>query len=124
MRAPLSIKTGWVLAAAVVLPFACLTATAQTSGEHETAAQRQAPSERRWESGKELYEKVCAYCHDPAVGVGTVLAGRVLPEVYVRAILRSGLNAMPAFPASYIDDESIALVAEYLSSLPAPASQP
>lgn len=98
--------------AGVVLPFALLVATAQ------------AQDESQWSSGKELYESVCGYCHEPEVGVGTVLAGRELPELYVRAILRSGLNAMPAFPASFIDDESIALVAEYLASLPAPEAQP
>ena len=77
-----------------------------------------------WESGQQLYEKVCGYCHSPEVGVGTLLAGRELPAVYVQAIVRSGLNAMPAFPASYIDDEALALVAEYLATLPAPAAQP
>ena len=31
---------------------------------------------------------------------------------------------MPAFPASYVDDESIALLVKYLSTLPAPAARP
>ena len=84
----------------------------------------QAQSDTQWDSGQELYDKVCGYCHDPEVGVGTVLAGRDLPEVYVRAIVRSGLNAMPAFPASFVDDESIARLAEYLATLPVPAAQP
>jgi len=80
--------------------------------------------ESQWGSGKALYDKVCGYCHAPEVGVGTVLAGRNLPEPYIRAIVRSGLNAMPAFPASYIDDASLAEVAEYLATLPAPAAEP
>lgn len=95
----------------VVLPLALLVTTTQ------------AQDESQWGSGKDLYDKVCAYCHDPEVGVGTALAGRELPEIYVRAILRSGLNAMPAFPTSFIDDESVAQVTEYLSTLPAPAAQ-
>lgn len=95
----------------VILPFVLLVSTAE------------AQDESQWGSGKNLYDKVCGYCHDPEVGVGTLIAGRDLPELYVRAIVRSGLNAMPAFPASYIDDESIAQVTEYLSTLPAPAAE-
>lgn len=83
-----------------------------------------AQDESQWGSGQDLYDKVCGYCHAPEVGVGTVLAGRNLPEPYIRAIVRSGLNAMPAFPASFIDDESLAEVTEYLATLPAPAAEP
>lgn len=95
----------------VILPFVLLVSTVE------------AQDESQWGSGKNLYDKVCGYCHDPEVGVGTLIAGRDLPELYVRAIVRSGLNAMPAFPASYIDDESIAQVTEYLSTLPAPEAE-
>ncbi len=77
-----------------------------------------------WESGKLLYEKVCGHCHEPEVGVGTLLAGRNLPAEYVAVIVRNGFNGMPAFPASFIDDESIAKVAEYIAKLPAPANDP
>jgi mono/diheme cytochrome c family protein len=49
-----------------------------------------------------------------------VLAGRELPAAYVSAIVRNGFNGMPAFPASFIDDEAIARVAEYLGTLPVP----
>lgn len=101
----------WMLATSV-LPFALLTAPAQ------------AQDDSQWGNGKNLYDKVCGHCHAPEVGVGTVIAGRGLPVEYIRFIVRNGLNAMPAFPASYIDDESIAQVAEYLSELPAPNVQP
>ena len=53
-----------------------------------------------------------------------MITGRGLPEAYIKLVVRNGLNAMPAFPASYIDDESIAQVTEYLSTLPTPATQP
>ena len=100
----------WLMLAGV-LPLACASAT-------------YAQEQSQWGSGKNLYEKVCGHCHEPEVGVGTLLAGRDLPEVYVRSIVRNGFNAMPSFPASFIDDESIAQVTEYLSTLPAPAAQP
>lgn len=97
---------------ATVLPFALMTASIQ------------AMADGQWGSGKNLYDKVCGLCHAPNVGVGPVIAGRGLPEAYIKSVVRNGLNAMPAFPASYIDDKSIAQVTEYLSSLPTPAAQP
>ena len=101
-----------LLAMSLALPLGVLAATAH--GE-----------ESQWGSGENLYNKLCGHCHKPEVGVGPVLTGRNLPEAYIKAIVRNGFNAMPAFPASYIDDESIAQVSEYLSSLPAvPAATP
>ncbi|WP_150303165.1 c-type cytochrome [Pseudomonas saliphila] len=101
-----------ILVAGAVLPFALLASAAQ------------AQEDSQWKSGEHLYDSVCGHCHKPEVGVGPVLEGRGLPEVYIKAIVRNGFNAMPAFPASFVDDESIAKVAEYLSTLPAPAAQP
>ncbi|MDP3371284.1 MAG: cytochrome c [Candidatus Paracaedibacteraceae bacterium] len=95
----------------VVLPFALPVAAVQAQ-------------DRQWGSGKNVYEKVCAHCHSPAVGVGPLIGGRGLPEAYIKAIVRNGFNAMPAFPASHIDDESIAELTKYLSTLPPPAVQP
>ena len=99
-----------MFAACVALPLGWLGTTAQ--------------AESQWGSGQNLYNKLCGYCHKAEVGVGPVLEGRGLPEVYVKAIVRNGFNAMPAFPASYVDDESIAQLVKYLSTLPAPAAQP
>ena len=95
-----------------VLPFALLVTAAQAQGDSQ------------WGSGKKLYDKVCGHCHSPEVGVGPVIGGRGLPQVYITTIVRNGFNAMPAFPASYIDDESLAQLAQYLSTLPAPAAKP
>lgn len=77
-----------------------------------------------WGSGKNLYEKICAHCHAPEVGVGTAIQGRGLPEPYVKYVVRHGLNGMPAFPASYIDDAAISMVTEYIASLPAQPAKP
>lgn len=115
-------------AVAFALPFVVLAVAAHA--QHDEHAQNGSPSQPRaqsgspWQSGKDVYDKVCGYCHAPEAGVGTVLAGRELPEIYLIGILRSGLNAMPAFPASFIDDESIGMVAEYIATLPAPGAEP
>ncbi len=101
-----------VIVIGIVLPCALLVAAAQ------------AQEDSQWASGKNLYEKVCAHCHSPEVGVGPVIGGRGLPQTYIKTIVRNGFNAMPAFPASHVDDESIALLTEYLSTLPAPEAQP
>ena len=74
--------------------------------------------ERQWRSGEDLYNKLCGHCHKPEVGVGTVIQGRDLPPEYLTIIVRNGFNAMPAFPASFVDDASIVELAKYLASLP------
>jgi len=94
------------LAAGVILPLALWSAPIL------------AEEESQWRSGEHLYNNVCGHCHAPEVNVGPALGGRGLPEAYIKAIVRNGFNAMPAFPASYIDDESISKVTEYISNLP------
>ena len=108
---PGSTAASRALAAAVILPLALLSAAAQ------------AQDTPQWASGKALYDNVCGHCHAPEVGVGPALGGRGLPETYIKAIVRNGFNAMPAFPHSYVDDASIAKVTEYIASLPL-AEQP
>jgi mono/diheme cytochrome c family protein len=103
---PISSVAMRALAAGVTLPLVLL----------PTAAQ--AESEPQWRSGQYLYDNVCGHCHAPEVNVGPSLGGRGLPEAYIKAIVRNGFNAMPAFPASYVDDESIAKVTEYIATLP------
>lgn len=101
-----------VLLIAIAVPFSLLLTPAHAQDSSD------------WSSGKHLYEKVCGHCHKPEVGVGTLLEGRQLPPEYLKFIVRNGFNGMPAFPASFIDDESLVRVAEYLASLPAPSVQP
>lgn len=93
------------------LPLSLLPAVSQ--GQHDEGG--------RWKSGEQLYQKVCGHCH--AAGVGPSLTGRSLPDTYIKVFVRNGFNAMPAFPATAVDDASISLIAEYLASLP-PAPEP
>lgn len=111
MALSLSDKAAKRLLMASVLPLALL------------AASSHAEEDSQWGSGKNLYEKVCGQCHAPEVNVGPEIAGRGLPEPYIKAIVRNGFRAMPAFPASFIDDESLTLVTEYLATLPASTEQ-
>lgn len=68
--------------------------------------------------GPTAYQNTCFYCHD-AGQVGPEIKGRNLPEEYIIVVARNGLKAMPAFPYSHIDEESMALIAKYISESPA-----
>lgn len=75
-----------------------------------------------WKGGANVYEQVCGRCHE--TGIGPVIKGRQLPPPYIVAVARNGLRAMPAWPASFIDDHSLQQVADYISTSPAAAAKP
>lgn len=66
-----------------------------------------------WKDGAEIYAKICAYCHE--THVGPQIRHRELPAAYIRAIVRNGNRAMPAFRPSEIDDESLIKLADFIS---------
>jgi len=66
-----------------------------------------------WESGEQIFGKICQYCHTQ--GVGPVLTDRNLPPVYFTTIARNGLNAMPAFRPTELSAADLEKVAAYLS---------
>lgn len=79
------------------------------------AAQAAAPSPPAADDkGRRFYEKVCARCHE--AGIGPVLRGRGLPPALFTTIARTGLNGMPAFRVSDVDDETLQAVADYLAT--------
>ena len=82
-----------------------------------------ASGDGQWKSGEHVYQKVCGHCHDTNGDIGPVLAGRGLPPAYITTIVRQGFRAMPAFPASFIDDDALQLVGEYIQQLPAPVKE-
>jgi mono/diheme cytochrome c family protein len=74
-----------------------------------------------WQSGEEIFGKICQYCHTQ--GVGPVLTGRNLPPVYFSTIARNGLNAMPAFRVTELSAEDLQKVSEFLSQSPSENAQ-
>ena len=66
-----------------------------------------------WKDSAEIYAKVCAYCHE--AHVGPQILNRDLSAAYIRAVVRNGSRAMPAFRASEIDDESLSALADFVS---------
>ncbi|MEO8324816.1 MAG: cytochrome c [Nitrospirota bacterium] len=66
-----------------------------------------------WKDGAEVYAKVCAFCHETAVG--PVILGRGHHPLYISLMVRNGNRAMPAFRATEIDDKSLQKLAEFVS---------
>ncbi|WP_328805046.1 c-type cytochrome [Parasphingopyxis marina] len=59
-----------------------------------------------------IYARVCGYCH--GANVGPVLLGRGLPAETIHAIVRNGMNAMPAFRESEITDDELQALAQWI----------
>ena len=73
--------------------------------------------------GQRFYEKTCAKCHE--AGIGPVIKGRGFPPATYMVIARNGMNAMPAFRVTDIDDATLEDLANYLSKTEAPkAAEP
>ena len=78
-------------------------------------------SERYWKNGQEAYTKVCAYCHDIGVGPDSVKIKFDKEMVDFRTeniiqTVRHGLNAMPAFRKTEIDDATLRDLARGLAT--------
>ena len=70
--------------------------------------------------GQRYYEKICAQCHE--TGIGPVLKGRALSPETVVAFARLGVNAMPAFRVTDIDDATLSDLGVYISKTQPPAA--
>ncbi|MFT7005148.1 MAG: mono/diheme cytochrome c family protein [Sulfurimonas sp.] len=78
-------------------------------------------SERYWKNGQEVYTKVCAYCHNIGVGPDSVKIKFDADSVDFRAdnifkTVREGIDAMPAFRKTEIDDASLRDLAHGLAT--------
>ena len=74
----------------------------------------EAPPSATPRSAEKLYASTCGYCHGR--NVGPVILGRSLPVPAIEAVVRNGLNAMPAFRPSEISDAELAAVAAWVST--------
>lgn len=81
------------------------------------AAHADAPPSATPRSAEKVYASTCGYCHGR--NVGPVILGRGLPVEAIKAMVRGGLNAMPAFRPSEISDAELAAVAAWVSASPA-----
>lgn len=77
------------------------------------AARADVPPSATPRSAEKVYASTCGYCHGR--NVGPVILGRGLPAPAIEAMVRGGLNAMPAFRPSEISDAELAAVAAWIS---------
>jgi mono/diheme cytochrome c family protein len=74
-----------------------------------------------------MYQKTCFHCHEANAkepNVGPDLKGRNLPPIFTKLRVRQGWLAMPAFPASFIDDKTLDEIAEYVQNAPVTKKNP
>ena len=64
-----------------------------------------------------VYAKVCGYCHGR--NVGPILLGRKLDTDMIKAVVRQGRNAMPAFRPTEVSNAELAALAVWISKSPA-----
>jgi mono/diheme cytochrome c family protein len=84
------------------------------AGALPLVASAEAPPSATPRSPEKVYASTCGYCHGR--NVGPVILGRGLPVVAIEAMVRNGLNAMPAFRPSEISDVELAAVAAWVSA--------
>ncbi len=84
-------------------------------------ANANADSSGKWQNSQEVYNKVCAYCHE--ANVGPVLTGRNLMPDYIKSVVRNGNRAMPAFRESEINEAALAGVIKLVSTSTAVAKK-
>jgi ubiquinol-cytochrome c reductase cytochrome c subunit len=93
-------------------------ATCTVAGAAASAADQAATVER----GRRLFMAVgCYQCHGTVGQGGTAgpkIAPGPMPIEALRAFLRNGVRAMPAYPESILDDAGIADLQAYLASIP------
>jgi len=65
-----------------------------------------------------LFENNCHTCHPHgAAGLGPPLNNKPLPEFAIRAQVRKGLGAMPAFSQEMLSDDGLEKIAKYVQAL-------
>lgn len=71
-----------------------------------------ADSSGKWTGGKEVYDKVCGYCHEPNPGLAPNIKGMHPNDVRER--VRKGHRAMPPFRQTEIDEQALAQLIDFL----------
>lgn len=75
--------------------------------------------------GRQVFMGYCQGCHPGGgQGVGPSLIRDAVTEEHLRLIIRAGPGAMPAFSPAQLDDEEIALLAQFLDALRLHYDQP
>lgn len=72
----------------------------------------------RQQRGQVLFMHNCNGCHPGgAGGLGPGIANKPLPGLAMRAQIRAGLGAMPAFTEQMLSDDEVEAIVDYLNAL-------
>lgn len=82
------------------------------------------------QEGEAVYEKHCSHCHSPGMNFpgthqltktrgednGVLVERDNLVNVYVKTVVRNGLNGMPTFKPTQISESQLDALAQFLSN--------
>ena len=82
------------------------------------------------QDGEAIYQANCSHCHDPGMNNpgtqqltktrgeenGILIDRDNLVDVYVKTIVRNGLNGMPTFKPTQITESELEALAEFLAN--------
>ena len=82
------------------------------------------------QDGEAIYQANCSHCHDPGMNNpgtqqltktrgeenGVLIDRDNLVDVYVKTIVRNGLNGMPTFKPTQITESELDALAEFLAN--------
>lgn len=80
----------------------------------------QSYSAGQWKSGQQIYQAFCIHCHQ--TNIGPALLGRQYPPAALTIIVRNGMNTMPTFRTSEINNSELAMLAKWIEQTAAPNS--
>ena len=85
-------------------------------------SQASAQAAGEWRDAKQVFEKICVYCHQGGDGheasVAQGLLGRQIPAEYVVHVVRNGLRAMPEFRPTELSDEELKSLGRMIQDSP------
>jgi mono/diheme cytochrome c family protein len=106
------------LAPIVAALFFAAGAAAQTAQSAQAIDDTRTEVAGRWKSPEQVYDKICAKCHD--TGIAPAIKGRQLASQMTIVMVRVGPGAMPAFRQTDVDDAMLKRLGEMIESSEAP----
>ncbi len=80
----------------------------------------QAYSAGQWKNSAQIYRSLCIYCHQTRIA--PVILGRHYSPEALKVLVRSGINTMPTFRVTEINNKELEDLAAWVEQSPAPAT--
>lgn len=66
----------------------------------------------QWKSGEQIYQAFCIHCHQTSIG--PEILGRHYSPLALTVLVRNGINTMPTFRTSEINDQELSTLANWV----------